>query len=95
MEASKVTTCQDERQDLCDDNIQQPEPAPHDNLADQLTLRCPSYACSCFACCEVNPDRRFEGMGFDFTLVDFGWTFFGPHTNSNSVFLRIPVVFGG
>ena len=37
MEASKVTKCQDERHDLCDDNLQQPEPAPQDNLGDQLT----------------------------------------------------------
>ena len=37
MEASKVAECPDERQDLCDDNLQQPAPAPQDNLADQLT----------------------------------------------------------
>jgi len=37
MEASKVTKCPDERQDLCEDNLQEPAPAPHDNLADQLT----------------------------------------------------------
>ena len=37
MEASKVTKCPDERQDLCEDNLQEPAPAPQENLADQLT----------------------------------------------------------
>ena len=37
IEASKETECPDERHDLCDDNLQQPAPAPQDNLADQLT----------------------------------------------------------
>ena len=37
MEASKETECPDERHDLCDDHLQQPAPAPQDNLADQLT----------------------------------------------------------